>query len=80
MNSPDLAAMCLTAFTSVFALLTALALVMKAITSLFPGKPTSTSTRPLQAAGSDATLLAAITTTATAAYPGMKVTRIEEVR
>lgn len=82
MNSPDLAMMCLTAFTSVFTLLTVLALVMKLITALFPGKPALAPKSLAPGAGTltDAALLAAITTTATAAYPGMKVTQIEEVR
>lgn len=83
MNSPNLAMMCLTAFSSVFILLTVLALVMKLITSLFPGKAAAAAKPSLAGGGggaTDAALLAAITTTATSAYPGMKVTKIEELR
>jgi hypothetical protein len=58
------------AFTAVFTVLAVLASIMKALTLLFPPP----------ADGSDATLFGAISAAAAAAWPGMRVTRIEEKR
>ena len=59
---------CLIALISVFILLGSLALIMKLITAVFPGR----------AASMDPVLVAAISTTVASIYPGARVTRIEE--
>lgn len=71
---PDLLLVCFTAFTAVFVLLGALALLMRGMMALFPG-----ATIP-DAPSSDPAMVAAITTAATAAFPGAAITKIEEVR
>lgn len=70
MPSPDLLVVCLTAFVAVFALLGVLALVMRGLLTLFPAPAPSTS--------SDHAVLAAVSAAAAAAYPGMRITKIEE--
>jgi len=58
------------AFISVFALLAFLALAMRVITALFPERRQ----------GVDAVLAAAVASVVASAYPGSRVTRIEEER
>ena len=64
----DLATICVTAFLSVFVLLTLLAFVMKLITVVFPVAKQTV----------DAVLVAAINTAVNHRFPGAQVTRIEE--
>jgi hypothetical protein len=68
MQSTDLLMICVSAFVSVFVLLTLLAVIMRLIIVFFPQKK----------AISDAAVLAAVTTVMHNLYPGTKVTRIEE--
>lgn len=68
MQSTDLLMICISAFISVFVLLTLLAVIMRLIIVFFPQKK----------AISDAAVLAAVTTVMHSLYPGTKVTRIEE--
>nr|NIM47688.1 hypothetical protein [Gemmatimonadales bacterium] len=58
------------ALAAVFLLLTLLAVVMRALIAVFPEKVTTT----------DAAVLAAVTAAVSAAYPGAKITNIEEER
>jgi hypothetical protein len=60
--------MCVTSFGAVFVLLVSLALVIQLIATLFPERAPS----------GDAALAAAVTAAVSTAFPGMKVTRIEE--
>ncbi|MEE9555409.1 MAG: hypothetical protein V3W18_14070 [candidate division Zixibacteria bacterium] len=70
METVNLVMVCASAFVGVFLLLSFLALVMKAITAVFPQK----------SAGSDAAILAAVASTVSSAYPGTKITKIEEIK
>jgi hypothetical protein len=70
MTEPDLLTICAAAFLAVLSLLTLLAGMIRLLVMLFPEKED----------GPDAALLAAITSAATAAYPGTRVTKIEELR
>jgi hypothetical protein len=70
MGSPDLLLVCVSAFASVFVLLTVLALVMRALIVVFPEKATT----------NDAAVLAAVTAAVSAAYPGAKIANIREER
>lgn len=67
----DLIPICGTAFASVFILLVSMALVIWAITAIFPA--------PRAEESDDAALVAAISTAVATVYPGARVTRIEEV-
>ena len=67
----DLLTICLSAFVAVFLLLSALAVVMRVLIVVFPQRV---------ADDSDAAVLAAVTSAVTAAYPGTKVTKVEEIR
>ena len=67
----ELLIICLSAFVSVFLLLSALAVVMRVLIVLYPEQV---------AAESDAAVLAAVTSAMTAAYPGTKVTKVEEIQ
>lgn len=87
MEEVNLFMVSITAFAGVFTVLGSLALVMRIITAVFPHKVVAPA--PRRGAGgaptsggapADSTLLAAIATTATAFYPGMRVARIEEVQ
>lgn len=69
MTEPNLFVVCAAAFTAVLALLSVLAGLIRALTALFP-----------PAADDDPPLLAAITSAAARAYPGTKVTNIQENR
>jgi hypothetical protein len=70
MESLGLLTICLSAFISVFVLLTVLALAMRLILVIFP----------VQAADTDAAIIAAITAAAGRAFPGTSVAKIEEVK
>jgi len=70
MNDPDLLLICTSAFVAVFLLLTFLAVVMRFLIGVFPE----------ERGGIDAATIAAVTAAATHAYPGMNVTKVEEIR
>lgn len=70
MTQPGLLTLSLSAFTAVLVLLGALALVIRLLTSLFPGAPPS----------ADAAVVAAIQSAVHQSLPGHRVTRIEELR
>ncbi len=70
MGSPDLLVVCVSAFASVFLLLTLLAVIMRALIAVFPEKVTTT----------DSAVLAAVTAAASAAYPGARIVNIQEER
>jgi hypothetical protein len=67
----NLLVICLAAFVSVFLLLSLLAAVMRVLIVVYPEQV---------AGGTDAAVLAAVTSAVTAAYPGTKVTKVEEIR
>lgn len=70
MASVDLLMICVVAFAAVFVLLSVLAVLMRIIVSIFPEKtPTG-----------DAAVVAAISSSYQALYPGTMVSRIEEIR
>ncbi len=68
MLQPDLLVICTAAFTAVFLLLTVLAVMMRVLITVFPA----------ELEGIDAATVAAVTAAATSAFPGMRVTNIEE--
>ena len=68
--SLELLVICLSAFISVFVLLAVLALVMRLIIVAFPEKIADT----------DAALIAAVTLAAQGIFPGMKTTKVEEIK
>ncbi len=70
MGSSDLVFICISAFLAVFVLLSVLAVVMRIILVLFPEKES----------GIDAVVVAAITSTVSAIYPGTRITKIEETK
>ena len=70
MTAPNLLLMCTSAFIAVFLLLGFLAAVMRGLMMLYPERTP----------GPDATLASAITQAAVRAFPGTRVTKIEEVR
>jgi len=70
MVSTDLLTVCFSAFIAVFLLLSVLALTMRLILSVFPDKGGET----------DATLIAAISSSYKSIYPGTNLTKIEEVK
>ena len=70
MPSPDLLAVCATAFVAVFLLLGVLAAVMRLMLAVFPEKAVET----------DAAVLASIATVMQSVYPGTKVTKVEEIK
>ncbi len=70
MGSGDLVFICISAFLAVFVLLSVLAVVMRIILVLFPEKES----------GTDAVVVAAITSTVSAIYPGTRITKIEETK
>jgi hypothetical protein len=67
-EGPSLSAACCTAFTVVFAVLAALALVIRLVTLAFPVPPART----------DPELVAAVAAAVAARSPGARVVRIEE--
>ena len=70
MNPPDLLVVSLSAFVAVFLLLAFLAIVMRLLMTAFPQK----------AGGIDSATIAALTAAAAFAFPGTKVTKVEEIR
>jgi hypothetical protein len=68
MTQPDLWVICVFAFIAVFLLLSMLAVVMHVLTAAFPAA----------AKESDTAVVAAISSAAALAYPGMRVTNLEE--
>jgi uncharacterized protein (UPF0333 family) len=70
MNEPSFLAVCFVGVVTVFVLLGALAVVFRIIALAFP----------VRANTNDAAVLAAVAAAAQRAYPGTKVTRVEEER
>jgi hypothetical protein len=70
MTEPNLFTISIFAFSAVFLLLASLAAIMRGLTALFPEKPS----------GPDVALVAAIASAATLAFPGTRITSIEENR
>jgi Na+-transporting methylmalonyl-CoA/oxaloacetate decarboxylase gamma subunit len=70
MTETDLLGISVIAIVVVFGLLSLLAVVMRALTALFPSRGDEP----------DAALIAAVTSAAAEAHPDMRVTGIEEVR
>jgi len=70
MSSSELLVICVSAFLAVFVLLGILALLMRLILVVFPAKQSTT----------DTAAIAAMTALAQSMYPGMKVTRVEELK
>jgi hypothetical protein len=70
MTEPDLLSISIVAFVAVFSLLSVLAIVMRLLTTIFPGETDR----------GDAAVYAAISSAASRAFPGTRVTRIEENR
>ena len=69
MTDPNLLVVCAAAFTAVLVLLSLLAGVIRGLTALFP-----------HVEPRDTAVLAAIASAAASAYPGTKVTDIQEYR
>jgi hypothetical protein len=70
MAEPNLLEISIIAFLAVFTLLGVLAGLMAALTRLFPG----------EMADPDAALLAGVAAAASVVWPGMRITKVEEVR
>ena len=70
MTPPNLLVICLSAFVAVFVLLGFLATVMRLLMAVYPQK----------AGGIDSATIAALTAAAAFAFPGTKVTKVEELR
>ncbi len=70
MNPPDLLVISISAFVAVFLLLSFLAMVMRLLISVYPEK----------AVGIDSATIAAVTAAAAYAFPGTKITKVEEIR
>lgn len=70
MDQPSLLLVSVTAMLGVFGLLALLAVAMRALVAMFPERLEE----------DDGAMLAAVTATATAAYPGTKVTSVTEIR
>jgi len=70
MNPPDLLVISLSAFVAVFLLLTFLAVVMRLLMAVYPAK----------IGGIDSATIAAVSAAAAYAFPGTKVTKVEEIR
>ena len=68
MERPDLLMVCIASFSAVFLLLTFLAVVMRILIQVLPEK----------LAKVDPAVLAAITATVSALYPGTRITRVKE--
>lgn len=71
MTEPNLLLVCIAALIAVFTLLGGLALAMHLLTMLFPERSDT---------NGDPAALSAITAAAAQAFPGMRVTRIEEIQ
>jgi hypothetical protein len=70
MNPPDLLIISLSAFVAVFLLLSFLAVVMRVLIAVYPEK----------VGGIDSVTIAAVTAAAAYAFPGTKVTKVEEIQ
>lgn len=70
MGPPNMLLICVSAFTAVFVLLALLALAMRSLIAVFPER----------LAKVDPALLAAVSATVSAVFPGTKITRVEEER
>ena len=70
MGSTELLMVCASAFIAVFLLLALMALVMRIIIILFPQS----------AIGADAATIAAVASVISAAYPGTRITKVEELQ
>jgi len=70
MNPPDLLVISLSAFVAVFLLLSFLAVVMRLLIAAYPEK----------VGGVDSATIAALAAAAAYAFPGTKVTRVEEIK
>ena len=70
MTPPDLLVISLSAFVAVFLLLSFLAIVMRLLLAAYPEK----------ARGIDPATIAALTAATAYAFPGTKVTKVEEIR
>jgi hypothetical protein len=70
MTPPNLLYVCLSAFVAVFLLLSFLAVVMRLLMAAYPEK----------VGGIDSATIAAVTAAAAYAFPGTKVTNVEEIR
>jgi hypothetical protein len=70
MGPPDLLLICISSFTAVFVLLIVLSLVMRGLIAVFPAK----------VATSDAAMLAAVAAAVAHAFPGARISSIEEKR
>jgi hypothetical protein len=70
MGPPNLLLICASAFAAVFLLLAFLSLVMRIMIAVFPQKKAS----------GDPAVYAAVAAAASAAYPGTKITRFEEIK
>ena len=72
MNPQNLLVICTSAFVAVFLLLTFLAVVMRLLIAAFPQK--------VEVGGIDHATIAAVTAAAMFAFPGTRVTKVEETR
>lgn len=70
MGASDLLTICISAFISVFVLLSILAVLMRIVIQVFPEKAVQT----------DIAMIAAVATVVTSVYPGSKITKIEEIK
>jgi hypothetical protein len=70
MEPSGLLLVCISAFVAVFLVLALLALIMRVITALFT----------FSASGGDPAVVAAITSTMSALYPGTHITNVEELK
>jgi hypothetical protein len=70
MNPPDLLVICTSALIAVFALLSFLAVVMRLLMAAYPAK----------VEGIEPATLAAVAAAAAFAFPGTRVTNVEEIR
>ena len=70
MGPPNMLLICVSAFIAVFTLLALLALAMRSLIAVFPER----------LAKVDPALLAAVSATVSAVFPGTKITRVEEER
>ncbi|MFO8173294.1 MAG: hypothetical protein ACQET1_06990 [Gemmatimonadota bacterium] len=70
MDQPNLLIICIAAYVAVFLLLAFLATTMRVLMAVFPKKME----------GIDPAIVVALTAAATYAFPGTKVTKVEETR
>jgi Na+-transporting methylmalonyl-CoA/oxaloacetate decarboxylase gamma subunit len=76
MSPPNLLVICISAFLAVFVLLAFLALVMRGLMALYPERALGPVSAP--AGGIDAATLAAVAAATAFAFPGTRVTHVEE--